>query len=172
MVEMSEDRGSGLAAPCAVAGVAAVVLSMVGLIVIYATSGARGAPWWKRPRIRPGRPACSCSATSSPTSARRYACFSELLLGVWLGGTGGVLHRRRVRSGAAGWAMLGVGGCTLCVAILKILDPHDPPEDFPRLYLTGAYVIVGVRLLRSGARIWASRTPVESATTYSVDRNN
>jgi hypothetical protein len=30
-------------------------------------------------------------------------------------------------SGAvAGWARLGIGGCTLLVAILKIFDPRNP----------------------------------------------
>ena len=76
--------------------------------------------------------------------------FSELLLGVWLGGTGAVLLRR-LRSGA-GWAMLGIGACTLCVALLKILDPSNPLEDFLGLLLAGGYVVIGVRLLQSGAR--------------------
>jgi hypothetical protein len=38
LTRRDDSRGSGIAAPCAVAGVAAVVMAMVCLVVIYATS--------------------------------------------------------------------------------------------------------------------------------------
>ena len=161
LVRRGEGRGSGIAAPCAVAGVAAVVMAMVGVVVIYATS---------MPVAR-----AFVEASSSPERAgvlllgdlfadvgKEIRLFSELLLGAWLGGTGAVLLRV-LPADAAGWGMLLLGGCTLCVAVLKILDPHDPLEDFLGLFLAGGYVLIGVRLLRSGARISESRTPIESA---------
>ncbi len=52
-----------------------------------------------------------------------------------------------------------------CVALLKILDPRNPLEDFLGLFLAGGYVVIGVRLLQSGARGDASRTAVESTAT-------
>ena len=145
-----DGRGSGIAAPCAVAGGAAVVMAMVGLVVIYTTSA----------------PVAHAFVEAAPTSSeqadvlllgnlfadvgKELRLFSELLLGVWLGGTGAVLLRQS-RS-ILGWAMVGIGGCTLLVAILKILDPRNPLEDFLGLFLAGCYVMIGFRLLRSGAR--------------------
>ena len=165
LVRRDEGRGSGIAAPCAVAGVAAVVMAMVGVVVIYATS------------MPVARAFVEASSSSSPERAgvlllgdlfadvgKEIRLFSELLLGAWLGGTGAVLLRV-LPADAAGWWMLLLGGCTLCVAVLKILDPHNPLEDFLGLFLAGGYVLIGVRLLRSGARISESRTPIESATS-------
>ena len=50
------------------------------------------------------------------------------------------------RSDAAGGARLSLGGCTLCVAVLKILDPLNPLEDFLGLLLAGGYIVIELRL--------------------------
>jgi hypothetical protein len=61
--------------------------------------------------------------------------------------------------------MLGIGACTLVVAILKILDPLNLLEDFLGLFLAAGYVVIGVRLLRSGALVAARRTAAEPRPT-------
>ena len=164
LIRHDASRGFGIAAPCAVAGIAAVVMAMVGLVVVYATF----------------LPVARAFAEASPSLAeqadvlllgdlfadvgKEIRLFSELLLGVWLVGTG-VAMLRWVHSGLTGWVMVGIGGCTLCVAVLKILDPLNPLEDFLGLFLAGGYVVIGVRLLRSGARGVVRRAADETAAT-------
>lgn len=164
LIRHDDGRGFGIAAPCAVAGIAAVVMAMVGLVVVYATF----------------LPVARAFVEASPSLAeqadvlllgdlfadvgKEIRLFSELLLGVWLVGTG-VAMLRWVHSGLTGWVMVGIGGCTLCVAVLKILDPLNPLEDFLGLFLAGGYVVIGVRLLRSGARGVVRRAADETAAT-------
>jgi hypothetical protein len=156
-------RGFGIAAPCAVAGGAAVVMAMVGLIVIYTTSAPVAQAFVEAAPSSPEQAGVLLLGDLFADVGKELRLFSELLLGVWLGGTGALLLLR-ARS-VAGWAMLGIGGCTLLVAILKIFDPRNPLEDFLGLLLAGCYVVIGIRLLRSGARN-ASRTAVKSATIF------
>lgn len=155
--------GAGIAAPCAVAGGAAVVMAMVGLVVIYTTSPPVARAFVEASPSSPEQASALLLGDLFADTGKELRLFSELLLGVWLGGTGAVLLRR-LRSGT-GWAMLGIGGCTLGVAILKILDPRNPLEDFLGLLLAAGYVVIGVRLLQGGARVAASRTPVESTAS-------
>lgn len=164
LIRQEDDaRGSGIAAPCAVAGGAAVIMAMVGLVVIYTTSAPVARAFVEATPSSPEQASVLLLGDLFADVGKELRLFSELLLGVWLGGTGAVLLRR-LRSGA-GWAMLGIGACTLCVALLKILDPSNPLEDFLGLFLAGGYVVIGVRLLQSGARGDASRTAVESTAT-------
>ncbi len=142
--------GAGIAAPCAVAGVAAVVVAMVGLVVIYTTSPPVARAFVEAAPSSPEQASALLLGDLFADTGKELRLFSELLLGVWLGGTGAVLLRQS-RS-VLGWAMVGIGGCTLLVAILKILDPRNPLEDFLGLFLAGCYVMIGFRLLRSGAR--------------------
>ena len=147
LVRRDDGRRSGIVAPCAVAGVAAVVMAMVGLVVIYATSAPVARAFVETSSSSPERSSILLLGDLFADLGKEIRLFSELLLGVWLGGTGAALLRGR-RSDAAGWAMLSVGGCTLCVAVLKIFDPLNPLEDFLGLLLAGGYVVIGVRLLR------------------------
>ena len=163
LIGQEDARGCGIAAPCAVAGGAAVVMAMVGLVVIYTTSAPVARAFVEASPSSPEQASVLLLGDLFADVGKELRLFSELLLGVWLGGTGAVLLRR-LRSGA-GWAMLGIGGCTLLVALLKILDPRNPLEDFLGLFLAGGYVVIGVRLLQSGARGDASRTAVESTAT-------
>ena len=163
LIRRDDARGSGIAAPCAVAGGAAVVMAMVGLVVIYTTSTPVARAFVEATPSSPEQASVLLLGDLFADVGKELRLFSEVLLGVWLGGTGAVLLRR-LRSGA-GWAMLGIGACTLLVALLKILDPRNPLEDFLGLFLVGGYVVIGVRLLQSGARGDASRTAVESKAT-------
>jgi len=140
--------GAGIAAPCAVAGGAAVVMAMVGLVVIYATFAPVARAFVETSSSSPERASVLLLGDLFADVGKEVRLFSELLLGVWLGGTGAALLLRGTRSDAAGWAILIISGCTLCVAILKILDPLNPLEDFLGLLLAGGYVLIGVRLLR------------------------
>jgi len=140
--------GAGIAAPCAVAGGAAVVMAMVGLVVIYATFAPVARAFVETSSSSPERASVLLLGDLFADVGKEVRLFSELLLGVWLGGTGAALLLRGTRSDAAGWAILIISGCTLCVAILKILDPLNPLEDCLGLLLAGGYVVIGVRLLR------------------------
>ena len=155
-------RESGIAAPCAVAGVAAVVMAMVGLVVIYATSPPLAHAFVETAPSSPERAGVLLLGDLFADVGKEIRLFSELLLGLWLSGTGAVLLRGS-RWGATSWAMVGIGVCTLCVAILKILDPLNPLEDFLGLFLAAGYVVIGVRLLRSGTRTGARRTALGGA---------
>ena len=146
LVRRDDGRGSGFAAPFAVAGVAAVVMAMVGLVVVYATSAPVARAFVETSSSSPERASVLLLGDLFADVGKEIRLFSELLLGVWLGGTGAVLLRRS-RS-VTGWAMLGIGACTLVVAILKILDPLNPLEDCLGLLLAGGYVVIGVRLFR------------------------
>ena len=155
-------RASGIAAACAVAGVAAVVMAMVGLVVIYATSPSVARAFVEAAPSSPERAGALLLGDLFADTGKEIRLFSELLLGAWLGGTGAALLRGS-RSDAAGWAMLGIGGCTLSVAVLKILDPLNPLEDFLGLLLAAGYVVIGARLLRGGTRAGARQTAVGRA---------
>jgi len=148
LVRRDDGRGDSIAAPCAVAGVAAVVMAMVGLVVIYATFAPVARAFVETSSSSPERASVLLLGDLFADVGKEVRLFSELLLGVWLGGTGAALLLRGTRSDAAGWAILIISGCTLCVAILKILDPLNPLEDFLGLLLAGGYVVIGVRLLR------------------------
>jgi hypothetical protein len=143
-----DGRGSGIAAPCAVAGVAAVVMAMVGLVVIYTTSAPVARAFVEAAPSSPERAGVLLLGDLFADVGKELRLFSELLLGVWLGGTGAVLLRRS--RPVLGGAMAGIGGCTLLVAILKISDPRNPLEDFLGLFLAVCYAVIGVGLLRSG----------------------
>ena len=147
LVRRDDGRGDGIAAPCAVAGVAAVVMAIVGLVVIYATFAPIARAFVETSSSSPDQANVLLLGDLFADVGKEVRLFSELLLGVWLGGTGAALLRGK-RSDAAGWAILIIGGCTLCVAVLKILDPLNPLEDFLGLLLAGGYVVIGVRLLR------------------------
>ena len=147
LVRRDDGRGDGIAAPCAVAGVAAVVMAMVGLVVIYATFAPVARAFVETSSSSPERASVLLLGDLFADVSKEVRLFSELLLGVWLGGMGAALLRGK-RSDAAGWAILIIGGCTLCVAVLKILDPLNPLEDFLGLLLAGGYVVIGVRLFR------------------------
>ena len=71
----------------------------------------------------------------------------------------------RAASVTSNAAMLGIGTCTLVVANLKILDPLNPLEDFLGLFLAAGYVVIGVRLVRSGARVAPRRTAAKPTPT-------
>lgn len=147
LVRRDDGRRSGIAAPCAVAGVAAVTMAMVGLVVIYATFAPVAHAFVETSSSSPERAGVLLLGDLFADVGKEIRLFSELLLGVWLGGTGAALLRG-TRSGAIGWAMLSIGGCTLGVAVLKILDPLNPLEEYLGLLLAGVYVVIGVRLLR------------------------
>jgi uncharacterized protein DUF4386 len=147
LVRRDDGRRSGLAAPFALAGIAAVVMAMVGLVVIYATSAPIARAFVETSSSSPERASVLLLGDLFADVGKEIRLFSELLLGVWLGGTGAALLCG-TRSDAVGWSMLIIGGCTLCVAVLKILDPLNPLEDFLGLLLAGGYVVIGVRLLR------------------------
>lgn len=147
LVRRDDGRGEGIAASCAVAGVAAVVMAMVGLVVIYATSAPVARAFVETSSSSPERASVLLLGDLFAELGKEIRLFSELLLGVWLGGTGAALLRG-TRSDVAGWTMLIISGCTLCVAILKILDPLNPLEDFLGLLLAGGYLVIGVRLFR------------------------
>ncbi len=164
LIRGGDGRGFGIAAPCAVAGVAAVVIAMVGLVVIYTTSAPVAHAFVEATPSSPEQAGVLLLGDLFADVGKELRLFSELLLGVWLGGTGAVLLRG-LRLRVAGWVMVGIGVCTLCVAVLKILDPLNPLEDFLGLFLAVGYVVIGVQLLRSGARVAASRTAVESVVT-------
>ena len=87
-----------------------------------------------------------------------------MLLGIWLGGTGAMLVHQR-RSSVVSWATLGIGGYTLCVAILKILDPMNPLEDTLGLVLAMGYVGVGTQLLRRSGRLAARSSELRRTST-------
>ncbi len=164
LIRRDDGRGSEIAAPCALAGVAAVVMAMVGLVVIYATSPPVARAFVEAAPSSPEQASVLLLGDLFADVGKEIRLFSELLLGVWLGGTGAVLLRRSW-SDATSWAMVGIGVCTLCVAILKILDPLNPLEDFLGLFLAAGYVVIGVRLLRSGTRTGARQTAVGRAAT-------
>ena len=147
LVRCDDGRGDGIAAPLALAGIAAVIIAMVGLVVIYATSVPVARAFVETSSSSPERASVLLLGDLFADVGKEVRLFSELLLGVWLGGTGAALLRG-TRSDAAGWAILIIGGCTLYVAVLKILDPLNPLEDFLGLLLAGGYVLIGVRLLR------------------------
>ena len=157
-------RVSGIAAPCAVAGVAAVVMAMVGLVVIYATSPPVARAFVEASPSSPEQASVLLLGDLFADIGKEIRLFSELLLGVWLGGTGAALLLRS-QLDATSCAMVGIGVCTLCVAILKILDPLNPLEDFLGLFLAVGYIVIGVRLLRGGASAGARQTAVERAVT-------
>src|SRR5918998_6731079 len=144
LVRRDDGRGDGIAAPCAVAGVAAGVIAMGGLVVIYATFAPIARAFVETSSSSPEGASVLLLGDLFADVGKEVRLFSELLLGVWLGGTGAALLRG-TRSDAAGWTMLIISGCTLCVAILKILDPLNPLEDFLGLLLAGGYVVIGVR---------------------------
>src|SRR3712207_7039642 len=124
LIRQEDARGSGIAAPCAVAGGAAVVMAMVGLVVIYTTSAPVARAFVEATPSSPEQASVLLLGDLFADVGKELRLFSELLLGVWLGGTGAVLLRR-LRSGA-GWAMLGIGGCTQSVAVPNITDTPNP----------------------------------------------
>ncbi len=146
LIRHGDERGSWIAAACAVAGAAAVVMAMVGLVVVYATFSPVARAFVEAPASSPEQAGALLLGDLFADVGKELRLFSELLLGVWLGGTGAVLLRRS--QSVTGWAMLGIGACTLVVAILKILDPLNPLEDFLGLLLAAGYVVIGIRLFR------------------------
>jgi hypothetical protein len=142
--------GGGVAAPCAVAGTTAVAMAMVGLIVLYTTSPLVAQAYVGYTDAGPSgldKDSVLLLGDLFADVGKEIRLFSEVLLGVWLGGTGAILVQQ-TRSSVVSWATLGIGGYTLCVAILKILDPLNPLEDTLGLLLAVGYVGVGTRLLR------------------------
>jgi hypothetical protein len=104
-------------------------MAMVGLVVIYATSPPVARAFVEASPSSPEQAGALLLGDLFADVGKELRLFSELLLGAWLGGTGAALLLGS-RSGAAGWVLAGIGACTLCVAVLKILDPLNPLEDF------------------------------------------
>jgi hypothetical protein len=154
--------GSGVAAPCAVAGTTAVTMAMVGLIVIYTTSPLVAHAYVDASPSSLDKDSVLLLGDLFADVGKEIRLFSEVLLGVWLSGTGAMLVHQ-TRSSVVSWATLGIGGYALCVAILKILDPMNPLEDTLGLLLAMGYVGIGTQLLRSSGRVAAS--PVELRRT-------
>lgn len=99
-------------------------MAMVGLIVIYTTSAPVAQAFVEAAPSSPEQAGVLLLGDLFANVGKELRVFSELLLGAWLGGTGALLLLRARSVG--GWAMLGIGGCTLLVAILKIFDPRNP----------------------------------------------
>jgi hypothetical protein len=91
-----------------------------------------------------------------------------MLLGIWLGGTGAMLVHQ-TRSSVVSWATLGIGGYTLCVAILKIRDPMNPLEDTLGLLLAMGYIGVGTQLLRRSRRLAARSSELSEHPQESIE---
>ncbi len=145
---------SGVAAPCAVAGTTAVTMAMLGLIVIYTTSPLVAHAYVDAAPSSLDKDSVLLLGDLFADVGKEIRLFSEVLLGVWLSGTGATLVHQ-TRSSVVSWATLGIGGYALCVAILKILDPMNPLEDTLGLLLAMGYVGVGTQLWRRSGRVAA-----------------
>jgi hypothetical protein len=159
--------GSGVAGPCAVVGTTAVAMAMVGLIVIYTTSPLVAYAYVGYADAAPSsldKDSVLLLGDLFADVGKEIRLFSEVLLGIWLGGTGAMLVHQR-RSSVVSWATLGIGGYTVCVAILKILDPMNPLEDTLGLVLAMGYVGVGTQLLRRSGRLAARSSELRRTST-------
>jgi len=132
----------------AVFGMAAVILAMVGLALLFAVSPVLALAY--NEAVVPG-------STVSPAAVlvmhglaadigKDLRLFSELLLGVWLIGLGRGL--RRDNNQRRWWVLSALGGWTFAVAAIKLFDPTISLEDWLGFLLGLGYLGLGVGLLR------------------------
>ena len=139
-------RESGLAA--AAAGSAAVILAMIGLIVLFATSPVV-ADGFRAGQLDGAEGAAQTALVLHDSFAdlgKDLRLFSELLLAVWLVVLGLALRQLTGRRGW--WTLSAVGVWTFLVVAVKLFAPAMPLEDWLGFLLGSAYLASGVALLR------------------------
>ena len=132
----------------AVFGTTAVVLAMAGLALLFAVS-----PVLARAYSEAALPGAAGSTAQvlvlhdvTADIGKDLRLFSELLLGVWLITAGRLLRRRSDHR--RWWLLTALGGWTVLVAAVKLVDPANPLEDWLGFLLGTGYLVLGVGLLR------------------------
>ena len=161
----AERRVSALTHVGVVMGTSAVIMAMIGLVIMYTTSPIVG-----RAYVAAASPVEQANvllvSDLFADVGKEIRLFSEVFLGLWLGITGLIFVRHR-RSRMVSWVVGAIGGYTVFVAVLKIVDPFTPLEDSLGFFLAIAYCGLGLSLIRGGSHGHTFGTEVTTVTRAS-----